>query len=116
MGDKTFRKFHSLFYSWMSILNKDKPDKLITVFFHNLIKFCCFAVKFPKAIKALKAASNGQTLLSDTFMSDSDRLLRRGLRKAAQKRPIEENDSRSTNARRTKHNCLTGPKIVDFQP
>jgi hypothetical protein len=42
-----------------------------------------YAVKFTKAIKAAKAAANGQPILSDAFISDSDRILGRGLRKAA---------------------------------
>ena len=53
-----------------------------------------YAVKFTKAIKAAKAAANGQPILSDAFISDSDRILGRGLWKAAQKRPFEEKVSR----------------------
>ena len=37
-----------------------------------------YAVKFTKAIKAAKAAANGQPILSDAFISDSDRILGRG--------------------------------------
>jgi hypothetical protein len=42
-----------------------------------------YAVKFTKAIKVAKTAANGQPILSDAFISDSDRILGRGLRKAA---------------------------------
>ncbi|EFX63913.1 hypothetical protein DAPPUDRAFT_334825 [Daphnia pulex] len=71
-GEKTFRRFQILFESWMEydihpILNQTKA-----------------------AIKAAKAAANGQPILSDAFISDSDRILGRGLRKAAQKRPFED--------------------------
>lgn len=65
-----------------------------------------YAVKFTKAIKAAKAAANGQPILSDAFISDSDRILGRGLRKAAQKRPFEEKVSGKGKERRTNNNYL----------
>ena len=65
-----------------------------------------YAVKFTKAIKAAKAAANGQPILSDAFISDSDRILGRGLRKAAQKRPLEEKVSGKGKERRTNNNSL----------
>jgi hypothetical protein len=65
-----------------------------------------YAVKFTKAIKAAKAAANGQPILSNAFISDTDRILGRGLRKAAQKRPLEEKVSRKGKERRTNNNSL----------
>ncbi|KAK4005655.1 hypothetical protein OUZ56_010697 [Daphnia magna] len=92
-GEKTFRRFQIPFESWMeydihAILNQTK------------------VVKFTKAIKAAKAAANGQPILSDAFISDSDRILGRGLRKAAQKRPLEEKVSGKGKERRTNNNSL----------
>ena len=65
-----------------------------------------YAVKFTKAIKVAKTAANGQPILSDAFISDSDRILGRGLRKAAQKRPFEEKVSGKGKKRRTNNNSL----------
>jgi hypothetical protein len=68
-----------------------------------------YAVKFTKAIKAAKAAANGQPILSDAFISDSDRILGRGLRKAAQKRPFEEKVSGKGKERRTNNSLMETP-------
>ena len=61
-----------------------------------------YVVKFTKAKKTTKAAANGQPILSDAFISDSDRILGR----AAQKRPFEEKVSGKGKERRTNNNSL----------